>query len=284
MSRKLFIFTRWKHENFYFVHFLRQLCLLICELAIENFAVWAVSASDIHKNEEIYGLQDNVVYSFEYIYKAAPWMKNITMYRLGSMPHFLVLMLLLPFSVLWNQVEYSGFGLMSRVVLTIAVCRLIRVPSFLLTILPNPRRFCYRRRFPPVPSSVWQFIYIGFSKVRGGGGCNDLIFSGHGIIWAVVCCMYQTYYPGILSILLWFVYCHISIRTVLERHHYAVDMWLAAVITILVWKYLEFIYPPSQTSKLKKYQIGRQLPSAYVMVLIAIILIAVTVFIIFGGS
>lgn len=58
------------------------------------------------------------------------------------------------------QVPYSGFGMMSRVVLTIAASRVLRVASFMCTVLPNPRPGCYARRFPPVPDGLWETIKV----------------------------------------------------------------------------------------------------------------------------
>jgi hypothetical protein len=74
------------------------------------------------------------------------------------------------------QIPYSGFGVMSRFCASIAVGRLIRVACFLSTVLPNPRPGCYARRFPPPPDSAWEALRIGFTTLRGMGGCNDLIF------------------------------------------------------------------------------------------------------------
>jgi len=92
------------------------------------------------------------------------------------------------------QVSFSGFGLMSRVVATIAASRLIRVVCFMSTVLPNPKPGCYSRRFPPVPDSAWGIIKAGYTTIRGFGGCNDLIFSGHGAFWVLAPLAHMAYY------------------------------------------------------------------------------------------
>lgn len=74
------------------------------------------------------------------------------------------------------QVPYSGFGIMSRVVLTICCSRILRVACFMSTVLPSPRPGCYARRFPPVPPTLWGTVKAGYTTIRGFGGCNDLIF------------------------------------------------------------------------------------------------------------
>ena len=60
---------------------------------------------------------------------------------------------------------YSGFGMMSRTVVTITVSRAIRTVAFLLTVLPNPRPGCYLRRFPvPAPDTWRGFFATGFAR------------------------------------------------------------------------------------------------------------------------
>jgi hypothetical protein len=65
---------------------------------------------------------------------------------------------------------------MARWCAAIAGGRLIRVACFMTTVLPNPRPGCYSRRFPPPPESAWESLRVGFTTLRGTGGCNDLIF------------------------------------------------------------------------------------------------------------
>ena len=46
------------------------------------------------------------------------------------------------------QVPFSGFGMMTRAIHTIAVTRIIRTVAFMLTVLPSQRPGCFGRRFP----------------------------------------------------------------------------------------------------------------------------------------
>ena len=73
------------------------------------------------------------------------------------------------------QVPYSGFAMMTRVAACIGISRVIRTIAFMLTVLPSPRSDCYSRRFPPVPDTWREYLKIGFTQMRGMGGCNDLI-------------------------------------------------------------------------------------------------------------
>ena len=48
-----------------------------------------------------------------------------------------------------------------------------------------------RRRFPPVPDTLWETIKAGYTQMRGFGGCNDLVISGHGAFWTLVPLAFQ---------------------------------------------------------------------------------------------
>ena len=101
---------------------------------------------------------------------------------------------------------------MTRVAACIGISRIIRSIAFLLTILPSPRPGCYIRRFPAVPDSWSQYLRIGFGQLRGSGGCNDLVISGHCIIYVMAPLAFQTYYPGWTAALLWLAVIRSCIR------------------------------------------------------------------------
>lgn len=83
--------------------------------------------------------------------------------------------------------SHSGFGMASRVLLTIALAFFLRPFFFLSTVLPSALPGCYAARFPAVvPQDLLSFVQVGFAQVRGAGGCNDLVFSGHVVLWTVV--------------------------------------------------------------------------------------------------
>jgi DNA mismatch repair protein MutS2 len=155
----------------------------------------------------------------------------------------LVALIALAFAAVFDALPYSGFGVVTRFVACVAGARAIRTVAFLLTVLPNPRPGCFARRFPPVPDNVSDFLRIGFAKMRSGGGCNDLVLSGHAVIYTAVCCAYSEYYPGAASKLLWLALLRSSIRGPLTAQHYSVDMFLAAAVTALTWRAVEGVYP-----------------------------------------
>mmetsp|Transcript_8179 Transcript_8179/g.17534 ORF Transcript_8179/g.17534 Transcript_8179/m.17534 type:complete len:266 (+) Transcript_8179:325-1122(+) len=227
---------------------------MLAELIFENGMVWLVSASDQQKYETVPALQDNVELGVNIVSRHVPLLHWFVYLKAATALHFLIALLALAFSVLWDQVPYSGFGIMTRVVATIAASRLIRIACFMSTVLPNPRPGCYARRFPPVPASVWETVKLGYTTIRGFGGCNDLIFSGHGAFWTLAPLAHQSYYHSkggwsgsrTSTALLWLMLIQSSLRDVMEHHHYSVDMVLAVVVTWACWTWLEWVYPPSQ--------------------------------------
>lgn len=89
---------------------------------------------------------------------------------------------------------HAGFGIASRVLLTLACAFALRPLFFLCTVLPSAMPGCYAARFPTPPPTHWRdFVAVGFASVRGQGGCNDLVFSGHAVLWTVVPLAYGRY-------------------------------------------------------------------------------------------
>ena len=136
-------------------------------------------------------LQDNVKLAVDILSPHMPLLGLFATVRWATIIHFLLALLLLPFSVLWEQVPFSGFGLMSRVVATIAASRLLRVVCFMSTVLPNPQPGCYQRRFPPVPDSTWEIIKAGYTTIRGAVQAGGLrgIDTGIPLLtgWPITC-------------------------------------------------------------------------------------------------
>ena len=135
----------------------------------------------------------------------------------------------------------------TRVVVCITGARAIRTAAFLMTVIPSPRPgppTCFQRRFPPVPDTALAFLRIGFGKLRSGGGCNDLILSGHGVIYSAVVMAFHEFAPHSWATrLLWLALWRSNLRAALTLQHYSVDMFLATVVTALTWKACECWYP-----------------------------------------
>ncbi|GAV86461.1 PAP2_C domain-containing protein [Cephalotus follicularis] len=218
--------------------------------------------------------------------------------------HFLMLFMMLAFSVLFESVKAPGLGLGARYMFTMAVGRLLRAISFVSTILPSPRPWCASARFRvPAYPHVWaQKYYVPYGSdanaihqiirqdiayadtgnylgdyrpdwgsmsflvdflrptasegpswysllKKAGGGCNDLLYSGHMLVAALTAMAWTEAYGGYSSALIWLLVMHSVQREVRERHHYTVDCIVALYVGILLWKMTGFIWPPEDASK-----------------------------------
>ncbi|KAI8472650.1 MAG: hypothetical protein J3K34DRAFT_413171 [Monoraphidium minutum] len=221
---------------------------MIAELLFENCMVWVVSATDLRKYDDPPALQDNAEIAFRALAGRGAALKWALYSDWVHTKEFLAAVLAVAFSVAWDQIPYSGFGVMARFSLTITLGRLLRVACFMTTVLPSPRPGCYSRRFPPPPDGAWEMLRVGFTTLRGMGGCNDLIFSGHGAFWTMAPCVLLSYYPGrpwVLA-LVWAALAQTSVRDFLEHMHYSIDMLLAVVVTAAVWGWMRWVYPESE--------------------------------------
>ncbi|KAG1676519.1 hypothetical protein FOA52_000062 [Chlamydomonas sp. UWO 241] len=294
---KMLNFTRWADETSRAPRFVLWFAVLLAELSIENCMVWLASAVDMRKFSNDPGLQDNVELlvrlSAERGYPALRWLASL---GAANVMHFLLAMLALAFSVLWEQVPYSGFGIFSRILATFALSRSLRVVCFMSTVLPSPRPGCYLTRFPPVvPDTVWGLIKAGYTTIRGFGGCNDLIFSGHAAFWVVAPLAHGTYYrptgtgarlwARASNAAMWVALAQASLRDVVERHHYSVDMIVAVIVTAACWGWTERVYSPREVVLRPR---ARGAPpdklNAWLLALIAVCLGAAAVIVIGGKA
>mmetsp|Transcript_14735 Transcript_14735/g.36745 ORF Transcript_14735/g.36745 Transcript_14735/m.36745 type:complete len:387 (-) Transcript_14735:193-1353(-) len=286
LGLKLLTFKRWGDEHRAVPRFLACFLAMLVELSVENGMVWLVSASDTRKYDNVPGLQDNVELAIRWAGQQHPRLWWAARAKWVNTKHFLGALLALAFSPLWDQVPFSGFGLMSRAVLTIAASRVLRMACFMCTVLPNPQPGCYARRFPPVPATAWETIKAGYTTIRGFGGCNDLIFSGHAAFWVLAPLALQSYAPRPRWAvgLLWIALVQACIRDVVDRQHYSVDMLLAVVVTWGVWNALAWVYPHTQPLPRRKPGAAADKPHPLVLGLIAACLLVAGVIVIGGKA
>ncbi|KAK9748800.1 hypothetical protein RND81_02G082000 [Saponaria officinalis] len=178
-----------------------------------------------------------------------------------GLQHFLMLFIMLGFSVVFESVKAPGLGLAARYLFTMAICRLLRAITFVSTILLSARPWCAASRFQvpghPHPwaqkyyvpyasdaNAIRQVIYkdfayidpgklvgeyrpdwgsmsflIDFLRVRpmpsegttwyrllkkAGGGCNDLLYSGHMLVAVLTAMAWTEAYGGYSSALVWY--------------------------------------------------------------------------------
>ncbi len=84
--------------------FILWFLIMLLELSVENCMVWIVSATDLRKYENVPGLQDNVQLAIELLSPRLPALGWFATTRYADVMHFLLALLALPFSVLWEQV------------------------------------------------------------------------------------------------------------------------------------------------------------------------------------
>ncbi|XP_060198609.1 protein PHLOEM UNLOADING MODULATOR [Lycium barbarum] len=91
---------------------------------------------------------------------------NILRARIIGLHHFLMLFIMLAFSVLFESVEAPGLGLGARYMFTMGIGRLLRAITFISTILPSARPWCASARFlvPQHPHPWAQKYYVPYSE------------------------------------------------------------------------------------------------------------------------
>lgn len=98
--------------------------------------------------------------------KLPPWIVRVLRARIIGLHHYLMLFLMLCFSVLFDSVKAPGLGLGARYMFTMAIARLLRALSFVSTILPSPRPWCAASRFrvPSHPHPWAQKYYVPYAS------------------------------------------------------------------------------------------------------------------------
>lgn len=83
-----------------------------------------------------------------------------------TLHHFLMLFMMLAFSVLFDSVKAPGLGLGARYMFTMAIGRLLRTITFISTILPSARPWCAvaRYRIPAYPHCWAQKYYVPYAS------------------------------------------------------------------------------------------------------------------------
>ncbi|KAG6592320.1 uncharacterized protein LOC111432726 [Cucurbita moschata] len=227
--------------------------------------------------------------------------------RIIGLHHFLMLFIMLAFSVLFGSVKAPGLGLGARYMFTMAIGRLLRAITFVSTILPSARPWCAYTRFrvPAYPHRWAQKYYVPYAEdadtirqlinqdiafadpgrilgdfrpdwgkmsflidflrptpsegsswynvlKKAGGGCNDLVYSGHMLVAVLTAMAWTEAYGGLSSAVVWFFVIHSAQREIRERHHYSVDCVVAIYVGILLWKMTGFIWSAKDVVKRKR--------------------------------
>ena len=83
-----------------------------------------------------------------------------------TLHHYLMLFMMLGFSVLFDCIKATGLGIATRYMFTMAVGRLLRTASFVGTILPSARPWCAEGPYqiPGHPHPWAQKYYVPYAS------------------------------------------------------------------------------------------------------------------------
>ncbi|KAL0432294.1 UNVERIFIED_CONTAM: hypothetical protein Slati_2563700 [Sesamum latifolium] len=93
-------------------------------------------------------------------------------------------------------------------------------------------------------SSSWYNLLT-----KAGGGCNDLLFSGHMFVATLTAMAWKEAYGGYSSALIWMFVMHSAQREIRERYHYSVDCVIAICMGIFLWKMTGLFWPIKDASR-----------------------------------
>ncbi|CAF2074299.1 unnamed protein product [Rotaria magnacalcarata] len=125
----------------------------------------------------------------------------------------------------------NGLKVLQKGVRCLTLARALRVITFSITILPNPNPKCN------FTGPIDPF------NLSPGGACNDLLYSGHVIVYTIsalavtiLCASYPCALLRLfIRLFIWIQVIQRMIRAVVEFHHYSVDMFLGLCVTLLIW-------------------------------------------------
>ncbi|XP_020527408.1 uncharacterized protein LOC18441236 isoform X2 [Amborella trichopoda] len=303
-------YKHWSSELKASLPFLGSLFFMLSALVVEAISVQFVTAVlglDWHQNA--HPLPDTGQWLFLALNDKLPHtVVELLRAHLIGLHHYLMLFLMLAFSVLFDCVQAPGLGLGARYMFTMAVGRLLRVLTFVSTILPSARPWCASARFgiPEHPHPWAQEYYMPYAFDRNairrliqtdtnyaavedhppeyrpdwgsmsflvdllrptlssegsswfatlkrtGGGCNDLVYSGHMLVAVLTAMAWTEAYGGWASGLIWLLLLHSAQREIRERHHYSVDCVVAIYVGILLWRTTSCIWSSKDAQRAKR--------------------------------
>ncbi|KAL4557712.1 hypothetical protein LXL04_035899 [Taraxacum kok-saghyz] len=299
-------YKHWSAELRSALVFIAALVFMLCTLLYEMISVRSVTAVlglTWHRNTP--PLPDTGQWILLGLNEKLPQViVDILRARIVGLHHYLMLFVMLAFSVLFGSIEAPGLGIGARYMFTMAIGRFLRAISFASTILPSPRPWCAASRFdvPHHPHPWAQKFYVPYASdpkaintvihhdmaydhvvvgddeyrpnwgimsfladflrplpsgdaawinllKKAGGGCNDLLYSGHMLVAVLTAMAWTEAYGGWSSCFIWMLVAHSAQREVRERHHYTVDCIVAIYVGILLWKMTGFLWPIKNRSR-----------------------------------
>lgn len=160
-------YKHWSSELRSAIPFIFAMLFLLSALLFEAISVRSVTAVlGLDWNNDASPLPDVGQWLLLSLNEKLPQtVVNILRARIIGLHHFLMLFIMLAFSVLFESVEAPGLGLGARYMFTMGIGRLLRAITFISTILPSARPWCASARFlvPQHPHPWAQKYYVPYA-------------------------------------------------------------------------------------------------------------------------
>ena len=141
-----------------------------------------------------------------------------------------------------------------RACIVCSIAVVLRVVSFLVTVLPAPAEHCSELEMD-APSTLVDILF----HFDVGNGCSDLIFSSHMLYGLVATCalthylifgnrgynltIYQTVCKYALLFAVWFTVLLEGFSMVRQNRHYSIDVWTSLYAVPFTWIVVHYFMP-----------------------------------------
>ncbi|KNE62816.1 hypothetical protein, variant [Allomyces macrogynus ATCC 38327] len=147
--------------------------------------------------------------------------------------------------IILRGVTYGRYGctVLRRAFYVGGIIYLLRAPTVLMTVLPNPLLDCVSHPNPNL------FVDALLLLVQARYSCGDVFFSGHSIFFVLAARIWITYCDWRpVQILALIFGCLALFSLVFTSYHYSIDVWIAALIITTVYTLWHWTV---------KYKVGR---------------------------
>lgn len=230
--------SAWHRERPWVMPCCREVVLAMLAVYADSVAVYMVAVLNGRRDENL-ELQDNLRMALAALCRASPGFEAALLtfpelYAEEAIAYAITLALL-------SSRREGGvpfFASLAKLAQALRWCRLLRVACFTSTVLPSQTPDCFLNRYDETYSTEEHWAQA-LTHWRAGGGCNDLIFSGHFVVLGLSALLHSSLCNGsFLSTLLWIRMVHAGLRIVYGHFHMSVDLIVSAVVTCLLWRAL----------------------------------------------
>ncbi|KAF9602885.1 hypothetical protein IFM89_032625 [Coptis chinensis] len=282
-------YKHWSSEFRSAIPFIASMLFMLFTLLVESIAVcFTTSVVGLSWHREIPTLPDTGQWLLLAANEKLPSLfVEILRAHIIGLHHYLMLFMMLAFSVLFDSVKAPGLGLGARVPeYPHPWAQKYHVPyasdaGAIHLLLQRDEAYADVGNYPNEYRPNWgsMSFLIDFIRptesesswhsllTKSGGGCNDLVYSGHMFVAVLTAMAWTEAYGGWTSSMIWLLVLHSAQREIREHHHYSVDCVVAIYVGILLWRTSKFLWSSKDTSmkrrliKLEKIQ-GRLVQAA----------------------